>query len=146
MTTAAQHVFTQPAATGLGAVALVERTGGGAWVLYNAGSIASGNDIHARGLDVSGAVNATPTTEHSLGSEGFAADSDGKWVALLERKRPIGAEPKSDSTWLRLQLFSAADMSFVSETLLVTHEDIDHQQGENNDADEPLRATRPKAR
>lgn len=130
-------VFTQPngGLNGLN-VAAFPRPDGGAWILYGGAADSFGNTIVFQGLDEYGLPDRRADSSKTEGTAGFIAESDGKWVVIVSRRRPTGEETKNDSVSLRVQVYRAADMAFVSEYPLVKHVDYDSESGERNDPDD----------
>jgi hypothetical protein len=104
----ATRVWRQEAASLGGLVALVPRTGGGAWLLYDAHL--QGLGIQVRELDANGALVGTPpgATRDTAGSVYFAADGNDTWSVV--------AASEGDGT--RIRLFSAEDFALVDDFLL----------------------------
>jgi hypothetical protein len=119
-----EKVVTQPGAgTSFLNATLVERGGEGAWLLHNSSaSSTKGNTILARRVERDAQLAPASTVHAAASAAEFRVDSDGKWVAVLSRRLPVGADP-ANREWVRLQLFDADDMSLVSETTLLSADD-----------------------
>lgn len=122
----------------VGQVALLERAAGGAWFMYRGFKSLAPNlpgSIQVAELDREGRVVQTLPGSPVDGVTHFVADSDGKWLAVASRVVPPASEIQDDSRKLRVQLFRADDLSFVSETVLLTQDD-DDDVIDRNDADD----------
>lgn len=116
-----EQIFTQAGVTDPpgGQVALLSRPGG-AWLLYRSyGAFLerTSRPVHAVRLDASGLYQATEGDPLLIEPDAtsWAADGDGKWIAILTRAPRVG----STGTTIRLRLFAAADLALVNEVVLV---------------------------
>lgn len=137
--TSGSRVFTAENGGTLNAVEpfLLPRAGGGAWLLHSTspvGLYGDGHSIHAAELNEDGtSVRGMRVLSASARTLRFNAASDGKWVTVLALQRETKT---NDSLIIKLLLYKASDLSFVSEYTLESLLDGDGQRNERDDNDD----------
>lgn len=115
------RVYTQPLAAPPDAwtstdTALLPRPGGGAWWLYRHTGEGQWGPIYVAGLDAQGRpTTESPDDSRLQSTTHFVAAADANWIAIASQHLSA-----SSTQELRVQLFRAADMRFVSESVLAS--------------------------